>query len=247
MFPTFVSWPLSYWHLAHRSATPNLNLQSLTYELKMLMKLPTVQEIAETSVGCHIVIRFGAAKLHFWRKSRRKASFLNFKTLFLTFTSGEPRIEWLAITNWIPNRLTLKTIESRSCWIWNQLRLITWITPHVTLKPLDSQTNCNSIQLNLKPMESQIGWQPNPLNLKSVDNQITWNSNQLTTISTSARGRREFHQVLVEIWHGYLRNHECGRRATKQVQHVEDLLHVTHHVPGVLLLFAQHDSVVSIA
>ena len=160
-----------------------LELQSFVLELQSFIFEGSLAE----------KLRFGASKLHLWRKSRRKVSFLSFKASFLIFTSIESQVIWISHpvnlepndlqTNWISNRMALKTIESRSSWIWNQLNVITWITPHVNLKPLESQTNCNSIQLNLKPMEAQISWQPNPLNPKSFDNQITWNSNQLTTIS----------------------------------------------------------------
>ena len=106
-------------------------------------------------------LRFWFSKLHFW---------------FSHLTPIESHFQWtsnrLTCKPFESHRMTLKTIESRSSRIWNHLNLITWITPRVNLKPLESQIKCNSIQLNLKPMEYQISWLPNHLKFKSTDNHF---------------------------------------------------------------------------
>ena len=130
------------------------------------------------------MLRFWVSKLHFWRRSRRKASFdkILWITHQLTTKSLEPQIIWhpnhlnLIInwqqTFWQPNHLNLRSIDNRITWISNQLT-----------------TTSLEVQINRQPksFEAHIDWQPNHLNLKSIDNQISWISNRLTTKSLESQ------------------------------------------------------------
>ena len=89
---------------------------------------------------------FWAWKPYFWRKSRRKASFLSLKASFLIFTSIGSQIQ----TNWISHQVNLKSNDSQPNWI-SILNLITWISPGLNLKPFECQINCSSIRLNWNP------------------------------------------------------------------------------------------------
>ena len=135
-------------------------------------------------------LRFWASKLQFWRKSRRKASFLIFKTSFLkevsqksfvwqnhlNHTSVDNQITWTSnhLTsnsfesqiNWQPTHLNLKSIDNQIIWISNQL----------TTKSIESQINWQP-----KSFKSQIRWQPNHLTLNPFESDINWLSNQLNS------------------------------------------------------------------
>ena len=146
------------------------------------------------------MLRFWASKLHFWRKSRRKASFLHFKASILNEVSQKSFIlifkasflkevshksfvclaQKLRLSRrkasfdkaiWITHQLTTKSLEPQTIWHPN----------HLNLKSIDNQLIWISNRLTTKSLESQINLQPNHLNLKSIDNHITWSSNQQTT------------------------------------------------------------------
>ena len=131
-------------------------------------------------------LRFWSSKLQFWRKSRRKASFLIFKTSILKEVSQKSFV-------WQPNHLNLKPIDNQ----------ITWISDQLTTESVESQLNWqpqwssnqqttkiiwSTHRLTTKSFESQISWQPNQLNLKSIDNQNHLNlksdDNQIIWLST---------------------------------------------------------------
>ena len=152
------------------------------------------------------MLRFWSSKLCFWRKSRRKASFLSFKASILkevsqksfvwqnnlNHTSVDNQLTWTSnhLTakslesqiNWQPTHLNLRSIDNQLSGIRNQLtNKINRIAHRLTTKSLESQINWEPT------LESRIDWQPNHLNLKAIDNQINWISDQLTTSSLESQ------------------------------------------------------------
>ena len=150
------------------------------------------------------MLGFWSSKLHFWRKSRRKASFLSFKASILKEVSQKSFVFELQsifleevetqnlkpIDNqliWISNRLTTKSLESQINWQPNHLNLKSfWQPHHLKFKSTDNQNHLKhtltdnqiiwiSNQLTTKSIESQIFWQP-----KSFESQIRWQPNHLT-------------------------------------------------------------------
>ena len=138
------------------------------------------------------MLRFWSSKLHFWKKSRTKASFLIFKASFLKEVSHKSfvwqnHLNHTSVDNqitWTSNHLTSESLESQ----------INWQPTHLNLKSIDNQITWISDQLTTESFESQISWQPHHLKFKStdnqnhlkhtsIDNQIIWISNQLTTKS----------------------------------------------------------------
>ena len=136
-------------------------------------------------------------KLHFSRKSRRKASFVSFQVFFsdsLNLKSIESHI------NWTSHQLNLKLIESGSLTSLNQSHiywtsfiaiesLINWmkspeiirIPNQLPFNPIESETNFKSLesswiakQLNRKLLESQASWISNQLTFASVESQNNW-------------------------------------------------------------------------
>ena len=135
------------------------------------------------------MLRFWASKLHFWRKSRRIASFLSFNASNLKEVSQKSFV-WQNHLNqsvdnqitWTSNRLTTKSLESQINWQSNHLNLksidnhITWSSNQQTTKIIWS-----THRLTTKSFESQIRWQPNHLTLNSFESDINWLSNQLNS------------------------------------------------------------------
>ena len=135
-------------------------------------------------------LRFWVSKLHFWRKSRRKTSFLIFKASFLKEVSQKSFV-------WQPNHLNLRSIDNRINWISNQLTTTLKFKPtdnqnHLKHTSIDNQIIWVSNQLTTKSIEpqiiwqpksfeSQIRWQPNHLTLNSFESDINWLSNQLNS------------------------------------------------------------------
>ena len=148
------------------------DLQSFVFEASLAQKL-----------------RFWASKLHFWRKSRRNASFLSFKAFFFGGSLAEKlrltkSLNHTSIDNqiiWTSNHLTSKSLESQT----------NWQPTHLNLKSIDIQITWISNQLTTNSFESQIDWHPNHLNLRWIDNRITWISNQLTTTSLESQINRQ--------------------------------------------------------
>ena len=142
-------------------------------------------------------LRFWVAKLHFWRKSRRKASFLSFKASFYawllilkaSFLKEVSQkclvfdLQSFVFEGSLAEKLRLtKSFESHISWQPNHLNLksfdiqITWSSDQVTTESLESQINWQP-----KSFESQIRWQPNHLTLNSFESDINWLSNQLNS------------------------------------------------------------------
>ena len=147
------------------------------------------------------MLRFWSSKIHFWRKSRTKASFLSFKASFLKEVSQNCFVFDLQSFNverslaqklrfWASKLHFLKEVSQKSFVfefqsfnfegsLAEKLRLtksfeshISWQPNHLTLKSFDIQITWISNQLTTNSFESQIDWQPDHLNLKSIDNQI---------------------------------------------------------------------------
>ena len=152
------------------------------------------------------MLGFWSSKLRFWRKSRRKASFLSFKASILkevsqksfvwqnnlNHTSVDNQLTWTSnhLTakslesqiNWQPTHLNLRSIDNQLTGIRNQLtNKINRIAHRLTTKSLESQINWEPT------LGSRIDWQPNHLNLEAIDNQINWISDQLTTSSLESQ------------------------------------------------------------
>ena len=125
--------------------------------------------------------RFGSSKLHFWRRSRTKASSLSFKASILKEVSQKSFVfdlQSFVFEGSLAEKLRLtKPFESH----------ISWQPNHLNLKSFDIQITWISNQLTTNSFESQIDWQPNHLNLRSIDNRITWISDQLTTESLESQ------------------------------------------------------------
>ena len=128
-------------------------------------------------------LRFWVAKLHFWRKSRRKASFLSFKASFFKEVPQKCFVlelqsfifEGSLKFNWHPTHLNLKSIDNQITSISDQLQCrITWISNQLTATSFEVQINRQP-----KSFEAHIDWQPNHLNLNSFEADINWLSNHL--------------------------------------------------------------------
>ena len=125
------------------------------------------------------MLRFWISKLHFWRKSRRKASFLSFKASSLKEVSQKSFV-WQNHLNhssadnqitWTSNHLTSKSFESQ----------INWQPTHLNLKSVDNQISWISDQLTTESFESQINWQPHHLSSNQQTTEIIWSTLRLTT------------------------------------------------------------------
>ena len=143
-------------------------------------------------------LRFSSWKLQFWRKSRRKASFLSFKATFLKEVSqisfvfelqsylfegslAQKLRFWSSkLRFWRKSRRNasflsfkasiLKEVSQKS-FVWQN---------NLNHTSVDNQLTWTSNHLTAKSLESQINWQPTHLNLRSIDNQLTGIRNQLT-------------------------------------------------------------------
>ena len=155
-------------------------------------------------------LRFWASKFHFWRKSRRNASFLGFKASILKEVSHKSFVfelqsfifeGSLAQKLWISNRLTINSLESQINWLPSHLNLkpltarITWVTRQLTTKfktkwqrfaSISQHLTTNSLEseeaMDKRTSESQIKWQS-----KSVDNHAAWTATRFNLTSIDFR------------------------------------------------------------
>ena len=153
-------------------------------------------------------LRFWAPQLHFWRKCRRKASFLSskasegslaeklhfwtFKLHFLNFKPIESQIDRLANqlndsqTNWISKQLNLN-FEFEIIWIshhlsiWNPNQCLTIISFEIRDSWQPNHLALESVDNQSKPLESQIRWISNHLHLNSIT--LRWTDNRNIWIS----------------------------------------------------------------
>ena len=161
-------------------------------------------------------LRFWVAKLHFWRKSRRKASFLSFKASFFKEVSQNCCVFELQSFNFEGSLAEKLRFWSSKLRFWRKFRRkasflsfkasilkevshksFVWQN-HLHHTPVDNQITWTSNHLTSKSLESQINWQPHHLKFKttdnqnhlkhtSIDNHIIWISNQLTTKSIESQ------------------------------------------------------------
>ena len=175
---------LQFWRKSRRKASFLIFKASF---LKEVSQKCFVFELQSFNFGGSLAekLRFWSSKFHFWRKSRRIASFLSFKASILKEVSQKSFVFDLQSFNFggsLAEKLRLtKSFESH----------ISWQPNHLNLKSFDIQITWISNQLTTNSFESQIDWQPNHLNLRSIDNRITWISNQLTTTSLEVQINRQ--------------------------------------------------------
>ena len=182
------SWQAQYfWSIRLRETCWNS-------EVKRLLNMSFLKEVSQT--GCVFDLQsfifegslanrlcFWSSKLHFWRKSRTKASFLSFKASFLKEVSHKSFV--FELQSFIFERSLTQKLRFLSFQVW--------ILKEVSQKSfvLELQSFIFEGSLAEKEIsdliESQISWQPNHLNPKSFDNQINWISNQLTTSSLESQ------------------------------------------------------------
>ena len=139
-------------------------------------------------------LRFRASKLHFWRKSRRKALFLSFKAPFLKEVSQKNcvlELRSFVFEGSLAQKLRFRASKlhvlrkSRRKASFSSFQLeseikfqIHWFSNQMNLKSIEVEINWISNQLNLKAIEFQSNWLSNQLNLKSIEIQINWISNR---------------------------------------------------------------------
>ena len=167
----------------------NLSPKNLVFDLQSLV---FEGSLAKT-------LRFFASRFIFWRRSRRKASFLSFKASFLKEVSQKSFVFELHF--WRKSRTKalflsfkaslLKVVSQKSfvlelvfqiVWTSNQMTpIFTWPSKKLIVTPFERQFNWQPNHLSLKPVAHQINWIWNHLNLQPVDSQTVCVSNQLTT------------------------------------------------------------------
>ena len=197
-------------------------------EVKCLLNMSILKEVSQKCFVFDLqsfnfegslaeLLRFWASKLFFWRKSRRKASFLSFKALFLKEVSQKSfvfELQSLAekLRFWASNLQFWKGSLAEKLHFWSS-KLRFWRKSrrkasflsfkasflkevsqkcfvwqnHLNHTSVDNQITWTSNHLTSKSLESQVTWQPTHLNLKSADNQITWISDQLTPESLESQ------------------------------------------------------------
>ena len=206
------SWQAQYFRSIHLKITK-------TYwnpEVKRLVDMSFLKEVSQKCFVFEIQsfifegslaekLRFWGSKLQFWRKSRRKASFLSFKASILSFEGSlaEKLRFWSSkLEFWRKSRRKASFLRFKASIfegsLAEKLRLtksfashVSWQPNHLNFKSFDIQITWISNQLTTNSFESQIDWQPKHLNLRSVDNRITWISNQLTTTSLEVQINRQ--------------------------------------------------------
>ena len=151
------------------------------------------------------MLRFWHSELHFWRKSRRNASFLNFKVSFLKEVSQKSFVFDVQSFNfegslaellrfwasklqfWRKSRRKASFFSLKACFLKEASQKSFVSQNRLNHTSVDNQITWTSNHLTSKSLESQINWQPTHLNLKSIDHQITWISDQLTTESLESQ------------------------------------------------------------
>ena len=202
----FWSSKLQFWRKSRRKASFLIFKASILKEVSQKSFVFDLQSfIFEASLA--ELLRFWSSKLHFWRKSRRKASFLNFKASFLKEVSQNCFVFDLQsfifegslaqkLRFWASKLRFWRKSRRKASFFKTSMKEVSqksfvWQPNHLNLKSFDIQITWISNQLTTNSFESQIGWQPNHLNLRSIDNRITWISNQLTTKSLEVQINRQ--------------------------------------------------------
>ena len=123
------------------------------------------------------MLRFWISKCHFWRKSRRKASFLSFKASILKEVSQKSFVFDVQSFNFEGSLAELLRFWASKLQFWRKSR---------RKASFFSLKACFLKEASQKSFVSQ-----NRLNHTSVDIQITWISNQLTTTSLEVKINRQ--------------------------------------------------------
>ena len=144
------------------------------------------------------MLRFWSSKLHFWRKSRRKASFLIFKASFLKDVSHKRFVFELQSFNlegslaellpfWFSKLDFRRKSRTKASFLSFKASFLKEVSHKSVVFELQSFNFEGSLAEKLRFWASKFQfWRKSPrkaLNLKSIDNQITWISDQLTTNS----------------------------------------------------------------
>ena len=151
------------------------------------------------------MLRFWSSKLHFWRKSRTKASFFSLKACFLKEVSQKCVVFELQSFNFEGSLAEKLRFPASQLQFWRKSRrnasflsfkasFLKEVSQKSFVFELKSFNFEGSLAEKLrvtKSFESHISWQPNHLNLKPFDIQITWISNQLTTTSLEVQINRQ--------------------------------------------------------
>ena len=191
----------TYWNsdvkcLVDMSFLKEVSQKSFVFELQSFILEGSLAEM----------LRFWASKLQFWRKSRRKASFLSFKAFIFEGSLAEKLRFWASkFQFWRKSRRNasflsfkasiLKEVSQKSFIFDLQSfvfegslaeKLRFWVSKLQLWRKSRTKASfdkiiCITHQLTTKSLEPQIIWHPNHLNLKSIDNHITWSSKQQTT------------------------------------------------------------------
>ena len=110
-----------------------------------------------------------ALKFHFWRKSRRKASFFELQSSFIFQGSLAEKLCF-----WASN-FQLWRSRSKSLFLSLQALRFWASKPKLLFEGSLAEKEISD------SLESQSSWQPNHFNPKSFDNHVNWISSQLTT------------------------------------------------------------------
>ena len=167
------------------------------------------------------MLGFWSSKLHFWRKSRRNASFLIFKDSFLKEVSQKCFVFDLQSFVFEGSLAEKLRFSSRKLSFWRKCRkkLRFWVAKLHFWRKSRRQASFLSFKASFFKEVSQkclvfdlqslifegslkFNWRPTHLNLKSIDNQITsisdqlqcritWISNQLTATSFEVQINRQ--------------------------------------------------------
>ena len=208
------SWQAQYFRSMHLKIAK-------TYwnsEVKCLLNMSILKEVSQKRFVFELqsfvfegslaeMLRFSSWKLQFWRKSRKKASFLSFKASFLKEVSQKCLV-------FVFKASFLKEV-SQKCLVFDLQSFIFegslaeklrfWASKLQFWRKSRKKASFLSFkaffwrklkrrisnQLTTNSFESQIDWQPNHLNLRSIDNRIIWISNHLTTTSLEVQINRQ--------------------------------------------------------
>ena len=192
------SWQAQYFWSIHLKITK-------TYwnsEVKCLLNMSILKEVSQKCFVFELQsfvfegslaekLRFSSWKLQFWRKSRRKASFLSFKATFLKEVSQKSFVfEFqsfifegsLRNASFLSFKASILKEVSQKSFVFHLESLnfegsLAEMLRFWASKPRfwrKSRRKASFFDLQSFIFESQTDWQPNHLNLKSIDHQLTW-------------------------------------------------------------------------
>ena len=168
----FGAWKLHFWRKSRRKASFWSFKDSILKEVSQKSFVFDLQSfVFEGSLA--EMLRFWASKLQFWRKSRRKVSFLIFKASFLKEVSQKCFVFELQSFNFEGS-----LAEMLRFWAGSQ---INWQPPHWNLKWTHNQNHLKHIHWQSNRLNFKSLVNPNHLNLTSIESDVNWLSNQLNS------------------------------------------------------------------